>query len=92
MAPTRNGRTIDDVRRDLELEREHLATAADDLRDAADVTAKLRTKLPVVAAGALGAGFLLAGGVGATMRLVFRRGREGSTKARFGRFRVVDDD
>jgi hypothetical protein len=92
MAPARNSRTIDDVRRDLELEREHLATAADSLRDAADVTGKLRTKLPVVAAGALGTGFLLAGGVGATMRLLFRRGREGSTKARFGRFRVVDDD
>jgi hypothetical protein len=92
MAPARNSRTIEDVRRDLELEREQLATAADSLRDAADVTAKLRTKLPVVAAGAIAAGFVVAGGVGATARLLFRRGREGSTKARFGRFRVVDDD
>jgi hypothetical protein len=92
MAPAHNSRTIDDVRRDLEVEREQLATAADSLRDAADVTSKLRTKLPVVAAGALGVGFLLAGGVGATARLLFRRGREGSTKARVGRFRIVDDD
>jgi hypothetical protein len=30
----------------------------------------------VVAAGALGAGFFLAGGVGATMRLLARKGRE----------------
>ena len=44
---------------------------------------------PAVAAGALGVGFLLAGGVGATARLIFRRGREGETKAKVGRFRVV---
>jgi hypothetical protein len=37
-------------------------------------------------------GFLLAGGVGATARLIFRRGREGETKAKFGRFRIVDRD
>jgi hypothetical protein len=92
MAVARNSRTVADVRRDLELEREQLATAADSLRDAANVTAKLRTKLPVVAAGALGVGFLLAGGVGATARLLFRREREGATKARLGRFRIVGDD
>jgi hypothetical protein len=48
--------------------------------------------LPIVAAAALGAGFLFAGGIGATMRLIARRGREGTTKARFGRFSVVDRD
>ena len=32
--------------------------------------------MPVVAAGALGAGFFLAGGVGATMRFLARKGRE----------------
>jgi hypothetical protein len=89
-------RTTDDVRRDLEAEREQLATAAESLRDslgeATDITGKMRAKLPVVAAGALGAGFLLAGGVGATMRLIFRRGREGEEKARVGRFRLVDRD
>jgi hypothetical protein len=96
MAAAGNSRTTDDVRRDLEAEREQLASAAESLRDslgeATDITGKMRAKLPVVAAGALGAGFLLAGGVGATMRLVFRRGREGDEKARVGRFRLVDRD
>jgi hypothetical protein len=91
-----DARTTEDVRRDLEAEREQLATAADSLRDslgeATDITAKMRAKLPVVAAGALGAGFFLAGGFGATMRLIFRRGREGEEKARVGRFRLVDRD
>jgi uncharacterized protein DUF3618 len=92
--PTRNGRTPDEVRREIETERERLASAVDELRDevgeAANVTAKLRAKLPVVAAGALGAGFVLAGGIGATARLVMRRGREGKTKARVGPFSLVD--
>ena len=92
--PTRNGRTPEDVRREIEAEREQLASAVDELREevgeAADVTGKLRSKLPVVAAGALGAGFVLAGGIGATARLVLRRGREGKTKARLGPFSLVD--
>ena len=75
-----NSRTPEDVKREIAAEREQLATAVDDLRagisDAADIGGKLRSKLPVAAAGALGAGFFLAGGVGATMRLIFRRGRE----------------
>jgi hypothetical protein len=91
-----NSRTVADVRRDIENEREHLAGAADNLRDsigeATNVSAKLRSNLPAVAAGALGVGFLLAGGVGATARLIFRRGREGETKAKLGRFRLVDRD
>jgi hypothetical protein len=91
-----NSRTTDEVRRELESERERLAQAVDSLRaevkDATDVGAKLRGNLPIVAAGALGAGFFLAGGIGATMRLLFRRGREGKEKARFGRFSFVDRD
>src|SRR5919206_19242 len=43
-----------------------------------------------LAAGALSAGFVIAGGVGATMRLIFRRGREGKEKARVGRFAFID--
>ena len=62
------------------------------VKDATDVNAKLRGNLPIFAAAALGAGFFLAGGVGATMRLLFRRGREGKEKARFGRFSFVDRD
>ena len=96
MAPPRNDRSVEDVRRDLEQERDQLADAADSLRDsideATDITGKLRAKLPAVAAGALFAGFVVAGGVGATARLMFRRGREGSTKARLGRVLIVDED
>jgi hypothetical protein len=92
----RNNRTTDEVRRELETERERLAQAVDSLRaevkEATDVSSKIRANLPVVAAGAVGAGFFLAGGIGATMRLVFRRGREGKEKARFGPFSFVERD
>jgi hypothetical protein len=91
-----NGRTLEEVRRDIESEREQLAGAAETLRDeigeATNIGAKLRSNLPAVAVGALGVGFLLAGGVGATARLIFRREREGETKAKLGRFRIVDRD
>ena len=91
-----DARTVEQIRRDIEVEREQLAGAADSLREsigeATNVGAKLRANLPVAAAGALGVGFLLAGGLGATARLIFRRGREGETKARLGRFRLVDRD
>ena len=80
MAAGRNTRTVEDVRRDIESEREQLADAADTLREsfrkAANIVGKLRSNLPAVAAGALGVGFLFAGGVGATARLIFRRGRQ----------------
>ncbi len=76
----RNGRSPADVRREIETERGQLADAVDDLRkgigEVTDVSGKLKANLPVVTAAALGAGFFVAGGVGATMRLIFRRGRE----------------
>ena len=87
-----NSRTVADVRHELEQERERLATAAESLRENMNVTKGLRSKLPVVAAGALGAGFFLAGGIGATARLLMRRSREGETKAKAGRFRLVERD
>jgi hypothetical protein len=91
-----NSRSVADVRRDIENEREQLAGAAESLREslseATDVRGKLRENLPAAAIGALGVGFALAGGVGATVRLVFRRGREGDTKAQVGRFRLIDRD
>jgi hypothetical protein len=93
MAAT-NSRTTADVRRDIATERDQLADAVEDLRtglgEATDFAGKLRARLPVVAVGALGAGFVVAGGIGATMRLLFRRGREGKGKARFGRFAFID--
>jgi hypothetical protein len=87
---------MEDVRRDLEQERDQLASAADSLREnideATDIGGKMRSNLPAVAGGALAAGFILAGGIGATARLIFRRGREGTTIARIGPIRFVEDD
>ena len=91
-----NSRTSEQIRRDIEAHREELAGAVETLRrdigKATDIAGKVRANLPAVAAGALGAGFLLAGGIGATMRLLARRGREGREKARVGRFSLVDRD
>src|SRR5436305_1551268 len=60
---TRNGRTEQQVRRDIEAERDQLAGAVEDLRgglaEVTDIGARLRAKLPVVAVGAVGAGFVL---------------------------------
>jgi hypothetical protein len=85
-------RTPEQIRREIAAERERLADAVDSLREGVNVTGALRAKLPVVAAGALGAGFVLAGGIGATARLFMRKSREGETKARFGPFRLVERD
>jgi len=92
--PTTNGRTPEQVRLEIEAERQQLADAVEYLRDelgeATDITGKLSAKLPVVAVGGVSAGFVLAGGVGATMRYFARRGREGHEKARLGRFSLFD--
>jgi 4-diphosphocytidyl-2C-methyl-D-erythritol kinase len=89
-------RRSEDIRSEIERERTELAQSVEALRasfkQATDVKTKLRENLPVAAGVALAAGFVLSGGIGATMRLLFRRGREGSTKARFGPFVVVDRD
>jgi hypothetical protein len=86
--------TEQQLRSELREERERLAKAVETLRDelgeATDVGAKLRANLPLAAAGALGLGFVVSGGIGATMRLVMRRGREGKPAAKIGRFRLVD--
>ena len=91
-----DGRTPDVVRNEISRERDELAEAVEQLREGlgevTNVAAKLRARLPVVAAGALAGGFVLAGGIGATMRLLARRGREGSERARVGRFAVVERD
>jgi hypothetical protein len=62
-------RTLEQVRREIDVEREQLASAVGSLRG------ELRSRLPLTAAAALGAGFVSAGGIGATIRLLFRRGR-----------------
>ena len=87
-----DGSSPEAVQRLIEAEREQLAEAVKslrtELREATDVAAKL-PPAPVLAAGALAAGFVLSGGIGATVRLLLRRGRGGHTKAAVGRFRVV---
>lgn len=89
---TTNNRSTEQVRSDIEAERERLADAVDDLRSGLSPDEILKGKVPLAAAAAFGAGFVLSGGIGATMRLIFRRGREGDEKARFGRFSFVDRD
>ncbi len=71
-----NTRTLEQVRHEIETEREQLADAVQQLRGELGVGAKLKAKLPLVVAGASAAGFVVAGGVGATMRYLARRGRE----------------
>jgi shikimate kinase len=89
-------RTQDQVRKDIEAEREHLAGAVEHLRgelgQVANLRGKLTSKLPLAAGTAASAGFVLAGGVGATMRYFARRGREGHEKARLGRWSLRDRD
>jgi hypothetical protein len=91
-----NGRTAEEVRREIEAERDQLAGAVEHLRvelgQAANISGKLKSKLPVVAGAAASAGFVLAGGVGATMRYFARRGREGDEKVRVGRWSLFDRD
>ena len=78
--PPASGRTPEAIRRDRGSERELFATSVEYLRRglgrATDIGGKLRANLPFAAAGALGAGFFLAGGIGATARLLMRRSRE----------------
>jgi hypothetical protein len=62
--------TEQQLRRELHDEREQLAEAVGTLR------ARVRSKLPLVTAGALGLGFVASGGVGATARLLLRRRRK----------------
>jgi hypothetical protein len=89
-------RTQQQVRNDIEAERERLAGAVEQLRgelgQAANLTGRLKAKLPMVAGGAAAAGFVLAGGIGATMRYFARRGRDGHEAARVGRWSLRNRD
>jgi len=77
------------IREEIAAERAELARTLEDLRAEVDVNRKLGQKIPVLVAGALGAGFVFGGGIGATMRLLMRRSREGSETARVGRFSLA---
>ena len=81
--------TEEQVRAQIAAEREQLVAAVEEMRSVAGPTAVLRSKLPMLAVGAFAAGFVLGGGIGATMRLIFRRGREGKEEARVGRFALI---
>ena len=90
-------RTPEQIRADLEAERQRLAVAVEHLRDsigeATDLRSRLKGKLPLVAGGAASVGFVFGGGIGATMRYFARRGREHSSeRIRVGRYSVVDRD
>jgi hypothetical protein len=68
-----------DLRRELGAEREELTEAVTTLRSefakATDISGKLRAKLPAIAAGAVGLGFVASGGIRRTVRLFTHRGR-----------------
>jgi hypothetical protein len=85
-----NSRTPEQVRLEIATERAELASAVEELRRGQGLSGAARAKLPVLAVGAAGAGFVLAGGIGATMRLVVRKGREGKERARVGPYSIVD--
>jgi len=94
---TTQPRTPEQIRSELSAERDQLAGAVDQLRDelgeAANIGAKLQSKLPLVAAGAASVGFVLAGGIGATARYFARRGRETKDeKLRLGRWSLFERD
>jgi uncharacterized protein involved in propanediol utilization len=83
-------RTPEQIRAEIEAERTQLAEAVEHLRselgEATNIGAKVKAKLPAVAAGAASTGFVIAGGVGATARYFARRGRERHEQARVGRW------
>jgi hypothetical protein len=81
--------TEEQVRAQIAAERGQLVAAVDEMRAVADPRAVVKAKLPMLAAVAFAAGFVLGGGIGATMRLVFRRRREGREQARVGRFALI---
>lgn len=67
------------LRDEVSAEREQFADAVEELRtelgDATNIGGKLRSHLPAAAAGALGLGFVAAGGIRATMGLIVRSAR-----------------
>ena len=83
-----------EIRGAIREERQQLASSLDELRselrEAADLGARLNGVLPLAAAAAAGAGFVVGGGIGATVRLLLRRSREGTVKAKAGRFTLID--
>lgn len=82
--------TTADLRHALARERRDLVHAVESLRESSRAARNLRARLPVAIVGAFGLGFVLSGGIGATMRLLFRRRREGRTRAKLGPYTLVE--
>jgi hypothetical protein len=78
-----------ELERELERERRQLAASVNSLRRNADLTAQLRQRMPLLLIGTFAAAFVLAGGVGATMRLIARQSRESNEAIKVGRFRLT---
>lgn len=64
-------RTPRDVQREIATERDQLADAVQQLRGKLEMVAKLKARLPLMAAG-----LVLSGGTGAAMRFLARRSRK----------------
>lgn len=78
------------IRQERHLLADSLAELRGELHEATDLGSRLGGVLPLAVVAALAAGFVLGGGIGATVRLLLRRSREGRVKAKAGRFAVVD--
>ncbi len=85
-----NVRDTEAVRSEIASEREQLAEAVNQLRQSADLARQIESKLPLLLVVAFAVGFVLSGGIGATMRILFRRQREGKQRARIGRFLLLE--
>jgi hypothetical protein len=79
-----------ELRTELMHERARLAEAMEELRASMDLRRELQPRLPLALAAAFVVGFVVSGGIGATMRLVWRRRREGHTMLRLGRHLLVE--
>jgi hypothetical protein len=75
-----DGRSTDEVRRDIAVERDELAHAVEHLRTEVggtfDIPRKIGSHLLIAAPAAFAMAFVMSGGIGATMRYFARRGRE----------------
>jgi hypothetical protein len=69
-------RTPELLRRDIAREREELAHAVAQLRSELGGTFDVRRRVGVLVPAAFATGFVVSGGIGATMRYFARRGRE----------------
>jgi hypothetical protein len=83
-------REAEDLRRQLAHEREQLVDSIAALRGRAGIRDRMQSRLPVFAVASFATAFVLAGGIGATARLIVRRGRDGREVFRVGRYVVVD--